>query len=54
MGNNDQQIMDQLVGLMFVRLDDLGSMWIICFILVSLDNWVISQSLDNLSSFRVF
>jgi hypothetical protein len=53
MGNNDQKILDQLVGFMFDRLDDLGSMWIICFILVSLDNCVISQSLDNLSSFGV-
>jgi hypothetical protein len=51
MGNNDQKIVDQLVGLMFDRLDDLGSMWIICFILVSL---VISQSLENSSSFGVF
>ncbi len=54
MGNNDQKIVDQLVGLMFDRLDDLGSMWIICFILVSLDSWVISQSLENSSSFGVF
>jgi hypothetical protein len=54
MGNNDQKIMDQLVGLMFDRLDDLGSTWIICFIVVNLVSWVISQSLDNLGPFGVF